>query len=50
MIISRDARLVERVACMGEMGNAYKILPENLKRRGHLGILGIDGKMGARGP
>jgi hypothetical protein len=49
MIISRSARLVERVACMEEMGIAYKVLPQNLKRKGHLGILGVDGKMGARG-
>jgi hypothetical protein len=39
MIISRNTRLVEHAACMGGMGSAYKTLPENLKRRGHLGIV-----------
>jgi hypothetical protein len=30
---------------MGEMRNAYKIWPENLKRGDHLEDLGIDGRM-----
>jgi hypothetical protein len=42
--VSRNSRLVKR-----EVGSAYKVLPETIKRRGHLGILGVDGKMGARG-
>jgi hypothetical protein len=43
VVIPRMARVVQR-----EMGRAYKVSPENLRRRGHLGILRVDRKFEAR--
>jgi hypothetical protein len=44
MIKSWKIRWSEQKACMGKVRNAYRILVENQKRRGHLIDLGIDGR------
>jgi hypothetical protein len=41
-IRSRRIRWTERVACMGEMRNAYRILVPTLKGKGHSEDLGVD--------
>jgi hypothetical protein len=45
MIKSWKMRLAGRVLCMGQMRNAYKILVEIVKGRGHSEDLGIDGRI-----
>jgi hypothetical protein len=45
VIKSRRMRWVGNVGSMGEMRNVYKTLAVNLKKRGHLEYLGVDGRI-----
>jgi hypothetical protein len=45
VIKSRRMRWTRHVACTGERRGAYRVLMGNLKERGHLEHLGLDGRV-----
>jgi hypothetical protein len=45
MIKSRGMRWTEHVACMRERRHAYSVWWENLKAKGHVEELGVDGRV-----
>jgi hypothetical protein len=45
VIKSRRMRWMGHVACLGEMGNVYRIWLTNLKGGGHSEDLGINGRL-----
>jgi hypothetical protein len=44
VIRSKRIRWTEHVAFTGEKGNAYRVLPETLKKGEQLEELGVDGR------